>query len=169
MNVFQVIFEGPRIRTQKRVAAEALAAASVSCKKGRSVLLEAARVLATTADETAILEQLLGGENIVLRVVQLLAASTAPVFVVKGHQLGDGNDSVWVCDALGDMTKATAIAKKLNSLVGRYGESIGKPDLVGLDDTERNELALHAQTLDGNVRVGRHGVRWSVDSVCVRR
>ena len=169
MNVFQRICDGTRSTVQRRVAAEAIAAASVGRSRDRSVLMEAARLLTSNADEIAILEELLGGGDIVQRVITLMTTATSLVFFVKGHSMGDGEDSEWVCEAVTSFDQGLAMADKLNQLATRYGQSIAKPDLVGLEPNERDELSSHVNIIDPNVRVGRHGTRWSVASVSLRR
>jgi hypothetical protein len=111
----------------------------------------------------------IGAADVVRGVLALQHEARSPVFVVYGHEQGDSEASCWVAAASRSKMLCAALADDLNGLVARFGVSLGKPDLVGLEPLERGELASYVRGKDPLVRVGRHGVRWSIDSIRMGR
>lgn len=145
------------------------AAATAAAKPHRGTILAAAAALDRCGSQLSTVSAVLGHANVVEAAIALRSQLNAPLIVVYGHELGDSGSSCWVVKVGCGLEAATAFALDLNSLAARYGGSIGKEDLVGLEPLERRELASHVAEKDPQVRVGRHGVRWSVDSLDVVR
>lgn len=149
---------GVGLRRQLASQLEAAAAVGGRWQRLSGLLLWAAREVELADREVDALQSELARHR----------ASSAGVCVVRGFELGDGEPSEWVCGVFATVRDGQGMAAALNDLANKFGASIGKLDLVGLDPLERLELVRHAKDLDPRVRVGRHGVRWDAQAMQVR-
>lgn len=164
------MFDDAEDSSRRRLVGElCAAAATAAARPHRGVLLAAVSELERCGARLGALGAVLGGSSLVEAALALRSDANASLAVVYGNELGDSDGSCWIARAVRDGAEAHEFARDLNGLVERFGDSIGKPDLVGLDPLERKELASHVALKDPRVRVGRHGVKWTVDRLEVDR